>query len=115
MKHIKSKLSAGHGTCRCAGDPHCYSTDGRPMSFMGACQYTLIRDGCEGGAPTGDKTFEVVVDFWRRGLNDLDNSYVKEVTATFGNTVGFTASVAATTLFRLILNTENSFLLLKHC
>ncbi len=50
-------------TCRCYGDPHCLTFDGRDLSEQGTCTYTMVRDGCTEGYPSGSPTFEVRADF----------------------------------------------------
>ncbi|ELT91217.1 hypothetical protein CAPTEDRAFT_77232, partial [Capitella teleta] len=62
--------------CRCSGDPHCQSFDGKWLHFQGACMYTLARDNCEGGAAKGDPSWEVVANFDREGSSV---SYVRQV------------------------------------
>ncbi|ELT96344.1 hypothetical protein CAPTEDRAFT_168416 [Capitella teleta] len=64
------------GVCRCSGDPHCQSFDGKWLHFQGACKYTLARDNCEGGAAKGDPSWEVVANFDREGSSV---SYVRQV------------------------------------
>ena len=68
------------GVCKCWGDPHCESFDKRVMHFQGACQYTLARDGCTDGIPTGEPTFHVVQDNWREyEETDKEVSWAKEI------------------------------------
>jgi hypothetical protein len=47
------------GTCRCSGDPHCYSFDGGHFSYQGACWYTMVQDGCVNSLPNTTPNFEV--------------------------------------------------------
>jgi hypothetical protein len=65
------------GVCRCSGDPHCQSFDGKWLHFQGACKYTLARDNCGGGAPNGEPGWEVSANFDRQGSSV---SFVREVT-----------------------------------
>lgn len=68
---------ADTGVCRCSGDPHCQSFDGKWLHFQGACKYTLARDGCADGAVDGDPSWEVIGNFDRQGSTV---SYVRQVT-----------------------------------
>ena len=54
-----------YGSCSCWGDPHCLSFDKKWLHFQGACQYTLARDGCEGGVNVSAPTFEVIQNNWK--------------------------------------------------
>ena len=72
--------------CRCTGDPHCVSFDGRDLPFMGSCLYTMARDGCRNGVVKSPPTITVVVDFWRKG-KDTDVSFVREAQTTIGDVV----------------------------
>ncbi|XP_064610480.1 uncharacterized protein LOC135474810 [Liolophura sinensis] len=68
------------GICTCFGDPHCRSFDDRWLHFQGACQYTMVRDNCEGDQLP---TFQVLQKNWRRGDRvaiDTEVSWVKEIT-----------------------------------
>ncbi|ELT93373.1 hypothetical protein CAPTEDRAFT_227572 [Capitella teleta] len=48
--------------CKCSGYSHCLSFDSRPFTFMGTCKYTFARDKCQGGVPSGDPTWDVIVN-----------------------------------------------------
>lgn len=50
-------------SCRCQGDPHCYSFDGFRTDFQGKCTYTMVRDQCSAGVGIAPPKFEVVGDF----------------------------------------------------
>ena len=50
-------------TCRCYGEPHCQTFDGLHVTYQGTCLYTMVRDGCTEGYPSGQQTFEVLADF----------------------------------------------------
>ncbi len=50
-------------TCRCIGDPHCRTFDGHHVTYQGTCLYTMVRDNCTQGYPSGKPTFEVLADF----------------------------------------------------
>ncbi len=51
------------GTCRCYGEPHCRTFDGLHVTYQGTCLYTMVRDNCTDGYPSGQQTFEVLADF----------------------------------------------------
>ena len=54
-------------SCKCSGDPHCKSYDGKWLHYQGACLYVLTQDQCVNGLPTGNTpNFLVVADMYRR-------------------------------------------------
>ena len=73
-------------TCKCSGDPHCESFDGKWWHFHGACYYTLIQDGCDGGLPNDVQSFKIDVKQWRRDPWK-SVAYLKELRITIGETV----------------------------
>ncbi|PAA47595.1 hypothetical protein BOX15_Mlig002622g2, partial [Macrostomum lignano] len=76
------------GTCLCWGEPHCRSFDERMHHFQGACSYTLARDGCSDGKPTGPASFEVVQKNWRKNRPASVVTWTKEILVkVFGKTV----------------------------
>lgn len=67
------------GSCLCWGEPHCRSFDERIHHFQGACSYTLARDGCVSGSPSGTPTFEVVQKNWKKDKPDSVVTWTKEI------------------------------------
>uniref|UniRef100_A0A1I8JNB8 VWFD domain-containing protein n=1 Tax=Macrostomum lignano TaxID=282301 RepID=A0A1I8JNB8_9PLAT len=56
--------------------------------FQGACSYTLARDGCSDGKPTGPASFEVVQKNWRKNRPASVVTWTKEILVkVFGKTV----------------------------
>lgn len=61
FKHYEKPSCARKGLkCGCWGDPHCYTFDKMPFSFMGACKYDLVSTNCHGSLlPSNLVQFEV--------------------------------------------------------
>merc|ERR1711976_275652 len=77
--YYEAKCGETQRKCYCYGDPHCYSFDGTVAHFQGTCKYTMARDGCTNGVPSGDSTWEVVTNHNRQNPR-ATVSYVREVT-----------------------------------
>jgi len=74
-------------SCQCTGDPHCQGFDrGAVLHYMGSCSYTLFRDNCENGLPSGVPTTEVIADY-RKNSPGSTVSYVRGVMVRIGNDI----------------------------
>ena len=86
------------GTCKCSGDPHCLSFDGKWLHFQGDCQYVMATDGCNGSV----STFAVYAQYWDRNVPSAVVRYVKNVTLVLnGTTVSTNISFSRLTMSRL--------------
>lgn len=72
----------GVSSCKCFGDPHCLTFDGRDITYQGTCTYTMVQDDCIDGVPqnSGSKTFEVLANFAETDVNAPGVSWVKSAT-----------------------------------
>ena len=77
MVHATSLISADR--CDCQGDPHCFTFDSRRHDYQGQCIYTMARDNCANGYPTGSPNFEVIGDFKRHDHKSRMNSRAEEI------------------------------------
>ena len=57
---------AEYGTCRCVGDPHCMSLDGKRYTLQDACDFRMFK------TPHGIyPSIEIDVTFARQGRNQV--------------------------------------------
>lgn len=70
-------------SCRCVGDPHCTSYDGRKLHYQGGCLYVMARDGCNQGTVVSEPNFMVVLDNFRKQGVTKQTTWVYEVFVMF--------------------------------